>query len=186
MYFGNFLDSKKLLLIIPLLCNVIFKNLIMKDKIFLETKILCNIRCSEPSTLGEKFGSMSPEELEQAIQDNRNNQSIQYLNSGEHRFLRSIQSTCGKLPYSNKACLDARRTYFSFLMKFGIPAIFLTINPDDLRNFRIVVYSNPHGQVSPYGEVNLTTYLEANILSEFNVRSTARSQHPGLCAEEYQ
>jgi hypothetical protein len=71
-------------------------------------------------------------------------------------------------------------------MKFGIPAIFLTINPDDLRNFRVVFYSIKQGQVTPYGDLNLTTYPDAIIISEFNGTSTARSQHPGLCAEEYQ
>ncbi len=72
------------------------------------------------------------------------------------------------------------------MIHFGIPAIFLTINPDDLRNFRIVVYSLAQHKVTPYGEVDLKTYAEANILAEFNVREDARAKHPGLCAEEYQ
>jgi hypothetical protein len=109
------------------LFNLIVQNLIMKDTIFLQTKILCNMKCSDTSTMGGKYGNMSPDRLEKAIQDSCNNRSIQYLSSGEHQFLRSIQSTCGKLPHSNEACLSARRTYFSFLIKFGIPAIFLTI-----------------------------------------------------------
>jgi hypothetical protein len=168
------------------LFNLIIENLIMKDTIFLQTQIFCNIKSSETATMGEKYGSMSPDKLEKAIQDSQNNRSIQYSNTGEHQFLRSIQSTCGKLPHSNEACLAARRIYFSFLMKFGIPAIFLTITPDDLRSFRVVVYSlSPH-KVSAYGEVDATSFSEADILTDFNVRREARVQHPGLCAEEYQ
>jgi hypothetical protein len=136
--------------------------------------------------MGEKYGTMSPDKLEKAIQDSRNNRSIQYSNSSEHQFLRSIHSTCGKLPHSNEACLDARRIYFSFLMKFGIPAIFLTITPDDLRSFRVVVYSLSPNKVSAYGEIDPKTFSESDILTDFNIRREARVQHPGLCAEEYQ
>ena len=183
--FRKLLRHRKPLFHYPLF-NLIVENLIMKEKIFLQTKILCNLKCSDTTTMGEKFGSMTPENLEKAIQNCRNNRSIQFSNSGEHQFLRSIKSTCGKLPHSNEACIDARRTYFSFLVKFGIPAIFLTINPDDLRNFRIVVYSLPPNKVSAYGEVDLKSFSESEILADFNVRREARAQHPGLCAEEYQ
>jgi hypothetical protein len=72
------------------------------------------------------------------------------------------------------------------LIKFGIPAIFLTITPDDLRNFRIMVYSlSPH-KVTSFGEVDTKTLSESDILLDFNVRRKARVDHPGLCAEEYQ
>ena len=88
--------------------------------------------------------------------------------------------------HANEACSDARRIYFSFLIKFGIPAIFLTITPDDLRNFRIMVYSlSPH-KVTSFGEVDTKTLSESDILLDFNVRRKARVDHPGLCAEEYQ
>jgi hypothetical protein len=168
------------------LFNLIVENLIMKDTIFLQTQMFCNTKSSETTTMGEKYGTMTPDKLEKAIQDSRNNRSIQYSNSSEHQFLRSIKSTCGKLPHSNEACLDARRIYFSFLMKFGIPAIFLTITPDDTRSFRVVVYSLSPNKVSAYGEVDPKTFSESDILSDFNIRREARVQHPGLCAEEYQ
>ena len=168
------------------LFNLIVENMIMKDSIFLQTQMYCNVKSSETTAMGEKYGTMSPDKLEKAIQDTRQNRSIQYSNTAEHQFLRSIKSACGKLPHSNEACLEARRIYFSFLMKFGIPAVFLTITPDDLRNFRIVVYSLSPDKVSPYGEVDPKTLSESDILTDFNVRREARSQHPGLCAEEYQ
>ena len=71
-------------------------------------------------------------------------------------------------------------------MKFGIPAIFLTITPDDLRSFPVVVYYlSPH-KVTAYGEVDPKTFSKSDILTDFNVRQDAHVQHPGLCAEEYQ
>jgi hypothetical protein len=168
------------------LFNLIVENLIMKDTIFLQTKMFCNVKSSATTSMGEKYGTMSADKLEKAIQDARQNRSCQYSNTAEHQFLRSINSGCGKLPHSNEACTEARRNYFSFLMKFGIPAVFLTITPDDLRNFRIVVYSLPPDKVSSYGTVDPKTLSECDILTDFNVRRETRSQHPGLCAEEYQ
>jgi hypothetical protein len=77
------------------LFNLIVENLIMRDKIFSHTQIQCNIKSSETSSMGEKYGSMRPDKLEKAIDDVRNNRSIQYSKTAEHQFLRSIKSTCG-------------------------------------------------------------------------------------------
>jgi hypothetical protein len=168
------------------LFNLVVENLIMKDAVFLQTQIKCNMKSSETTSMGEKYGTMSADKLEKAIQDSRRNRKTQYSNSPEHQFLRSIKSTCGTLPHSNEACEDARKIYFSFLIKFGIPAIFLTITPDDLRNFRIVLYAvSPH-KVNEFGEVDSKTLSESDILIDFNVRREARVEHPGFCAEEYQ
>ena len=121
--------------------NLVVENLIMKDTIFSKTKIYCNVKCSDNSTMGEKYGSVLAKDLERAIQDNRNRLTVQHSNSAEHQFLKSIRAACGSLPHSNEASMETRRKYFPFLMMFGMLAIFLTINPDDLRNYRIVVYA---------------------------------------------
>ena len=185
MVFRKLLRHRKPSFHYPLF-NLIIENLIMRDKVFLQTKIICSVKSSETCTMGEKYGCMSPNKLENAIQDARNNRSIQYSSTGEHQFLRSIKSLCGKLPHSNEACMEARRIYFSYLMQFGIPAIFLTITPDDLRSFRVVVYALSSQNVNSYAEVDPKTFSESDILTDFNVRREARVQHPGLCAEEYQ
>ena len=112
--------------------------------------------------------------------------AVQYSSKAENQFLRSITTMCGKLPHSNEACMEARRVYFSYLMKFGIPALFLTITPDDLRSFRIVVYALSPEKISAYGQVDTQSFSESDIVSEFNIRREARVEHPGLCAEEYQ
>jgi hypothetical protein len=82
--------------------------------------------------------------------------------------------------------MEARLLHFSFLMKLGIPAVFLTITPDDLRTLRIVAYSLLPDKVSLYRKVDPKMLSERDILTDFNVRRETRSQHPGLCAEEYQ
>jgi hypothetical protein len=157
-------------LICPLF-NLIIENLIRRDTIFFQIlKMICNIKSLEMITMGEKFECMLPENLEKAIQDFRNNRSVQYLNSSwEHQFLRSMKSACGKLPHSNEAYLEARQTHLSSLMQFCIPAIFLTINPD-VHNFCVIAYSLSQHKVDACGEVELNTFSEAKILTDFNVK----------------
>jgi hypothetical protein len=117
------------------LFNLIVENLIMKDSKFLQTQIQCNMKSKENMSVGKTYGTRSADKLGKAIQDSRNNRKTQYTSSTEHQFLRSIKSTCRRAPHSNEACSEARQIYFLFLIKFGIPEIFLTITPDDLQNF---------------------------------------------------
>ena len=46
------------------LFNLIVENLIMRDKIFLQTKIFCNVKSADTTTMGEKYGRMTSEKLE--------------------------------------------------------------------------------------------------------------------------
>ena len=165
--------------------NLIVDNMLMKETIFQKTKIFCSVKRSDQTTMGEQYGSMTGEDLEKAIQDVRNNLSVQHSNSKEHRFLKSIRAACGSLPHSNEASLQARQQYFSYLMMFGLPAIFLTISPDDERNFRIVVYALK-GTEKANGAIDLNELTDDQILTDFKVRQKARLDHPGLCAEEYE
>jgi hypothetical protein len=136
--------------------------------------------------MGEMYGRMSARELEKAICDSKSNPGKQYNKKQPgNRFLNSIQASCRELPHSNEATRTARQTYFSFCIAFGLPCIFLTVTPDDLRNFRIVVYSSERGKfVSGMENVNLLT--DDQILIDYKIRRDVRFQHPGLCAEEYQ
>jgi len=68
---------------------------------------------------------------------------------------------------------------------FGLLAIFLTINPDDLRNYRIVVYALV-GKERTFGSVNEKDLSEGDIVADFKIRKDARLNHPGLCAEDYE
>jgi hypothetical protein len=57
------------------------------------------------------------------------------------------------------------------LSKFGLPAIFLTISPDDLRNYRIVVYALK--QTEKAGET-----VDVKDLSDEQTRSTVKVHMP--------
>jgi len=109
----------------------------------------------------------------------------QYSARTENTFLRSIKATCKHLPHSNEAADEARKIYFSFLIAFGLPAIFLTVTPDDLRCFRIIVYSCMRVEKVD-GDYCPTDFTDADILADFQFHRETRFEYPGLCAEEYQ
>jgi len=165
--------------------NLIVDNMLMKEIIFQKARIFCSVKCSDQSTMGEQYGSMNGDNLEKAIQDVRNNLSVQHSSSKEHRFLKSIRAVCGSLPHSNEASLEARKKYFAYLMMFGLPAIFLTISPNDERNFRIIVYALK-GTEKATQSIDVNDLTDEQILIDFKVRKKARLDHPGLCAEEYE
>ena len=165
--------------------NLIVENLIMKDSIFLQAKIHCNLKHSENVSMGNLFGAMSANQLTQAITAVRNHLPVQHSKGGAHQFLKSIRAACTHLPHSNEATMTARRTLFSYIANFGLPCLFLTVSPDDLRNFRIVLYSRVSNDgVKVQGiENDAENFTDAEILADFQIRSDARVNHPGLCAE---
>ena len=90
---------------------------------------------------------------------------------------------CEELPHSNEASRSARKTYFSFLMKYILPAIFLTISPDDTKNYRIMLYALK--EVKPFGEYDPKDFSDDDVVASLKVRRQVHFDHPGLCAEEY-
>ena len=165
--------------------NLIVENLIMKETIFITAKIRANMKCSDGSSMGEHYGKMKSMDLEKAILAARHN--VPYAHSAQKapQYLKTIHAACSNLPHSNEASLEARKTYFSYLIKFGPPCIFFTVSPDDSRNYRIVVYSLQHREYE-FGKINVNSFSDEDIVSEFTIRQKIRYECPGLCAEEYQ
>ena len=166
------------------LFNLVIENIIMKETIFQKAQMYCNCKSKDNIAMGNKYGLMTAKQLERAIQDNRNNTRQQYSSAPEHQFLKSIRSACGNLPHSKEAAMEARRILFSYIMRFGFPAIFLTITPDDRRNFRIVIYSCLGKEKKT--NYNISDFTDDDILFKYNLRKKAAVDYPGLCAEEYE
>jgi hypothetical protein len=166
------------------LFNLIVSNILMKQRVFKSVCLISNCRNQDNMSFAERLGALTPIQLQRAIADVRQNSSNQFSTRTEAQFLQSISATCRDLPHTNEASLEARKIYFSFLRKFGLPAIFLTITPDDNRNYRIRVMSLD-GEHHPLPDVNLQDIEPEKILFEFNARQKCRIENPGLCAEEY-
>ena len=134
--------------------------------------------------MGEKFGAMKTPEFEKAVNDSRNRSSARFSTTAANSFLASITASCKSLAHTNEASIQARKVYFSYLVKFGLPCIFLTITPDDNRNYRISLFNMEHTEYK-FGELDPNTLSEANLLLHFDIRKKTRTDLPGLCAEEY-
>jgi hypothetical protein len=167
------------------LFNLIVGNILMKNKVFNSVRLQANYRHTDGVSLGERFGMLKPDKLNMAINAVRNNNAIQYSSSAENQFLRSIHAVCRDLPQSNEASIEARKIYFSYLMHFGLPAVFLTITPDDGRNYRIVLYALSDKMRTSLPDVDVSNLSDDEIMAEFKIRQQCRTSYPGLCAEEY-
>ena len=167
------------------LFNLIVSNILMKETIFISARIHANCKTSNGSTFAEQYGHMTADALKNAVHAVRNRQSIQYSSNPENEFLHSIRATCQSLPHSNEAADDARLKYFSILMEFGMPSIFLTVTPDDGRNYRIILYarSDTTRPNLPYFDVSKAT--KEDIIASFKMQGQSRIEYPGICAEEY-
>jgi len=165
--------------------NLIVQNMMMKEDMSASTKMHCNVKSLDGFRMSEKHGAMTSEALQRAIHACRRNASVQHSSKGEHQFLKSTTASCRHLPHTNEAADEARTKCFSFLMQFGLPAVFLTITPDDQRSFRIVVCSCIRVEKAA-GNCNPKDFSEDDVLLDFSVKQKVRSDCPGLCAEEHQ
>lgn len=165
--------------------NLIVQNCLMKETIFTTARIRANMKCSDGSSMGEKYGKIKAKELENAILASRLKVPYAHSSKPAPQYLKTIHAACSNLPHSNEASQDARKIYFSYLIKFGLPCIFFTISPDDSRNYRIVVYSLQHKEYE-FGKIDVNSFSDEEIMMEFNIRHNIRVGCPGLCAEEYQ
>ena len=88
----------------------------------------------------------------------------------ENQFLSSINATCRNLPHTNEALLDARKIYFSYLMQFGLPAVFLTITPNDQHKYRIVLYALSASEHAALPNVISANLSNEQIIHEYKIR----------------
>ena len=69
-------------------------------------------------------------------------------------------------------------------MMFRMPAIFLTINPDDLQNYQIVVYAL-EGKECTSGSVDQNELSEDDIVADFKIRKDASAIYAVMIAYQY-
>jgi len=83
--------------------------------------------------------------------------------------------------HTNEAAKQARTRMFSMIAKFGVPAIFFTITPDDNGSFRIKI--NAHK--ASYGPPDVDACPE-DIRIDAEVARSIREQYPGLCDFDFE
>ena len=81
------------------------------------------------------------------------------------------------------ASKKARQNMYSYIMRFGMPAIMFTITSEDNVNFRIRIYANTDEGEKPPPSI----YSNDNVLRDFVVEcKEMRRMFPGLSALDYE
>lgn len=100
--------------------NLIVNSIIMKESVFGMSRIMCNATERDGCRMAEKYGALTGTQLQVALDDVQNNHSRQYSSQPAARYLRGLKAVCNALQHSNEACQQARKKYFSFVIKFGV------------------------------------------------------------------
>ena len=166
--------------------NLFVNDRIMKQVIFANARLQCNLKFADAKSMGEKYGSLTSDTLKTAIEQARSASSAyQGYNSTGNAFLRSVNAACNNLPHTNEASSDAKQKYFANIVRFGLPALFITISPDDQRSLWISVYAAKNTEKFWSTEPTTSEYSDENLIGQFKQRCRNRLELPGLCAESY-
>lgn len=165
--------------------NLFVNDRIMKQIVFANARLQCNLKYADAQSMGNIYGCLTSDTLKTAIEQARNNQSYHGYNSTGHAFLRSVNAICGHLPHTNEASTLAKQNYFANIVRFGLPALFITISPDDQRSMWISVYATNNGAKCWSTEPTTSDFSDEDLIGCFKKRCNNRLALPGLCAESY-
>ena len=161
--------------------NLVSNGILMKNDVFQTVRLQCNLRYEQSKSMGAKFGTMTSYSLEESISKARNNICNP---SDSDKFLNSISAVSESLPHSNEAADAAKQDYFSYLVSFGLPALMVTISPDDQRGLwiQVALHRNP----TDFTLLDSIDQLDdSELIILYKKRCGDRLLYPGLCAEEY-
>ena len=160
--------------------NRIIENLIMMVQIFHSSNMYCNAKQSDGITMGEKDGCMKAADLSRANEYvwQYQSKSIQRFSAPEIRYRKTIRSSCESPPAAKEAAWAALVKYFALLcsLAFPPPYMFITVTPDDLRNYRILVDSFRQTQYV-FGAIDLNYFTGEQNIGFDIVRQDARVKY---------
>ena len=123
---------------------------------------------------------LEPEELTRALENAVN--GVHGNGTRADELVRTLKAVCKALPHTNDAAKDARSQVYSMSVKYGQPAVFFTISPDDLHNLRTQVYFN-----APIDMLNEIDSLSDEELSKRNIkRAEFRVRYPGCGSHDFE
>ena len=117
---------------------------------------------------GESYVGITNEAMDAAV--NRFMQGSSGGAAGD-LFLRKMQAVTSSMAHTVGASKKARQNMYSYIMRFGMPAIMFTITSEDNVNFRIRIYANTdEGEKPPpsiYSNVNDTMRMSRFTVTVF-------------------
>ena len=160
--------------------NLVSNGILMKNDVFQNVRLQCNLRYEQSRSMGSKFGAMKSSDLENSITKARH---MTKDLSDSDKFLTSISAVSECLPHSNEAADAAKQDYFLYLVTFGLPALMVTISPDDQRGLwiQVALHRNP----TDFDPGSVDHLDDSDLVILYKKRCGDRLLFPGLCAEEY-
>ena len=160
---------------------LILHNMFERDRVLRSAVWHSNQRfkVGDPA-VGELFSTMSSKLLTKAVDQAHN--GIPTGHGVGARFLRTISACCKSMCHTNEAAKEARQRMFSMVHRFGLPAVFFTVTPDDNNIFRLKVHANPNER-NPCTDLTMD---EEQCLMEFKFRSKLRTDYSGLSAFDFE
>jgi hypothetical protein len=160
-----------------ILCNVFFRQRILRRSAWqVKAKNVNDVFVNNVAIL-------NPAKLLQAVENVIN--GINNITSTSADLIQSLKTVCRALPHTNEAARDARSKIYSISLRFGQPAIFFTISPDDLHNLRIQIYGgNEWDVVSTIDDINNLT--DSELKERFKKRTELRIAYPGYCCYDFE
>ena len=165
--------------------NLVANGVLMKSRVFNKVRLQCNLRFKDAKQLSEKFGEMTGAAINNSVIKARQEIKLTPHTDPADQFLRSVTAVCDELPHSNEAAVKARDRYFSLIVRFGLPALFVTVSPDDQRSAWIRIYLLRDQNQFWGKEPDVDSLKNEDIIAEYKQRKADRTEFPGLCAEDY-
>jgi len=140
------------------------------------------LRCKHQSSgtsRAESFADINVEQLRSAI--NRSNAGMSVADRSSYQFLNSIEAVSRNMAHTNEAAKQARRRMFAMIAKFGVPAVFFTVTPNDSGSFRIKVNALKETEAPPNVDA-----CSDDIEVDSSVAALLREKYPGLCAFDFE
>ena len=164
--------------------NLVGNAILMRHSVFEKVRLQCNLRYCDLTAMGEKFGEMSSSSLHESVLKARRLPKNTFSSNATDKFLDSITAVSRGLPHSNEATTEARSHYFSLLAKFGLPALMVTISPDDRCSLwiQLALLKDP---TKLWSGCTVDKMPEKDLDILYRERASDRIKYPGLCAENY-
>ena len=128
----------------------------------------------------ELIGQLDNETMAMAIKQDITNVP---KDSPAAMFLRKLRAVTGSVATSVQASKVARQRMFSMMARYGSPAIFFTISPDDLFNFRVLTMASKDNQLKDPPSNRASTQTIKDFATYC---AKTRTAHPGLCALDFE
>ena len=157
-----------------ILCNIKLRERALRFSGF-------HVNCKNWSELFvENVCLLEPDELTRALENAINGMEGSGARADE--LVRTLKAVCKALPHTNDAARDARSSVYSMSVKYGQPAVFFTMSPDDSHNLRTQVYFN-----APLDMLDEIDTLSDSDLTKRNIRRVEfRLRYPGYGSYDFE